>query len=63
MLNPMDIEKIQGDNSRYAVVMAIAKRAREISDDMSYAEQTQTEKAVSLAIEDFLDKKYVIESN
>ena len=39
MLNPNDIEKIQGDNSRYAVVIGIAKRAREIAEQ---AEQEQT---------------------
>lgn len=53
MLNPNDIEKIQGENSRYAVVIGIAKRAREIAEQ---AEQEQTiliEKPVSMAIEDF----------
>lgn len=58
MLNPNDIEKIQGDNSRYAVVIGIAKRAREIAEQ---AEQEQTillEKPVSMAIEDFESGDY-----
>ena len=57
-LNPNDIEKIQGDNSRYAVVIGIAKRAREIAEQ---AEQEQTillEKPVSMAIEDFESGDY-----
>lgn len=65
MLNPNDIEKIQGKNSRYAVVIGIAKRAREIAEN---AEQEQTillEKPVSMAIEDFEngDYKLVVEEN
>ena len=58
MLNPNDIEKIQGDNSRYAFVIGIAKRAREIAEQ---AEQEQTillEKPVSMAIEDFESGDY-----
>ena len=33
MLRPTDIENIQGDQSRYAVVVAVAKRARQIADE------------------------------
>lgn len=58
MLKPTDIEKIQGKNSRYAVVIGVAKRAREIAEK---AEQDQTilvEKPVSLAIEDFENGNY-----
>lgn len=65
MLKPTDIEKIQGNNSRYAVVIGVAKRAREIADK---AEQEQTillEKPVSMAIEDFSagDYKLVMEEH
>lgn len=58
MLKPTDIEKIEGKNSRYAVVIGVAKRAREIAET---AEQEQTilvEKTVSLAIEDFEKGEY-----
>lgn len=58
MLKPSDIENIQGKNSRYAVVIGVAKRAREIAET---AEQEQTiliEKPVSLAIEDFEKGNY-----
>lgn len=65
MLKPTDIEKIQGNNSRYAVVIGVAKRAREIAEK---AEQEQTillEKPVSMAIEDVAsgDYKLVMEEH
>ena len=37
MLNPNDIEKIEGKNSRYAVVIGVAKRAREIAETAEQA--------------------------
>ena len=33
MLAPKDIEELQGKNSRYAVVVGVAKRARQIADE------------------------------
>ena len=53
MLAPKDIEELQGKNSRYAVVIGVAKRAREISEEVQAREEIITEKTVSLAIEDF----------
>ncbi len=53
MLKPTDIEELQGKNSRYAVVIGVAKRAREISEETQAREEIITEKTVSLAIEDF----------
>ncbi len=53
MLKPTDIEELQGKNSRYAVVIGVAKRAREIADKVQENEEIITEKTVSLAIEDF----------
>lgn len=53
MLKPTDIEELQGKNSRYAVVIGVAKRAREISEDAQNNGEIITEKTVSLAIEDF----------
>ena len=47
MLRPTDIEKLKGKESRYAVVVGIAKRARDIA-----------EKPVSMAIQDFSDGEY-----
>ena len=33
MLRPTDIEKLKGKESRYAVVVGIAKRARDIAEN------------------------------
>jgi DNA-directed RNA polymerase subunit omega len=53
MLNPSDIEKLKGKNSRYAVVIGIAKRARDIAQEAEDNGVILIEKPVSMAIEDF----------
>lgn len=58
MLKPTDIENLKGKDSRYAVVIAVAKRAREISQDAEDKNIILTEKPVSLAINDFTDGDY-----
>lgn len=61
MFNP-DIKKLLTNcNSRYSLVTATAKRARQILDDAKEKEISLDEKCVSLAIEDIADGKYVIE--
>lgn len=60
MLN-QDLSKIlSGHISRYSLVTATAKRAREISDKNLEDKVITTEKAVSLALNDFLEDKYKI---
>lgn len=58
MLNPTDIERLKGKNSRYAVVIGIAKRARSIAQDAEDNGVVLTEKPVSMAILDFTDGDY-----
>ena len=58
MLIPTDIEKLKGNNSRYAVVVGVAKRAREIAEDAENGGVILTEKPVSLAISDIKDGDY-----
>ncbi len=58
MLRPTDIEKLKGNNSRYAVVVGVAKRAREIAEDAENGGVILTEKPVSLAISDIKDGDY-----
>lgn len=58
MLRPTDIENLKGDNSRYAVVVGVAKRAREIADQAEANSVILTEKTVSLAINDFTKGDY-----
>ena len=53
MLAPSDIEELQGKNSRYAVVVGVAKRARQIAEEAEENKEILVEKTVSLAIKDF----------
>lgn len=60
MLRPTDIEKLKGNESRYAVVVGVAKRAREIADEAEQEGVILVEKTVSLAINDFSNGDYKI---
>lgn len=53
MVNP-NLEKILNGGSRYSLVIATAKRAREISDEALEKGDIITEKPVSLALEEFI---------
>ena len=53
MLNPRDIEKLKGKCSRYAVVVGVAKRARDIAQEAEDNGVILIEKPVSMAINDF----------
>ena len=58
MLKPSDIENLKGNHSRYAVVIGIAKRARDIAQNAEDNEIILVEKPVSLAISDFTEGDY-----
>ena len=58
MLRPTDIEKLKGKESRYAVVVGIAKRARDIAENAEAENVILTEKPVSMAIQDFSDGEH-----
>ncbi len=58
MLRPSDIEQLKGENSRYAVVVGVAKHARAIADKAIEDGKIIIEKPVSLAIEDFKSGEY-----
>lgn len=61
MFNP-DLKKLlKGCNSRYSLVIGTAKRAREIREDAIKRDVLLDTKSVSLAIDDILNGKYVIE--
>ena len=51
---------LKGGISRYSLVVAVAKRSRQIADEAKEEGEILVEKPVSLAIEDFLDEKYSI---
>ncbi len=54
MLNPDLRELLKNNVSRYSLVTAVAKRAREISETPELCEKCGTEKPVSYALEEFL---------
>ena len=60
MLRPTDIENLKGNNSRYAVVVGVAKRARDIAIEAENRGEVLTEKPVSLAIGDLSKGEYRI---
>lgn len=60
MLNP-DLRKILKEHtSRYSLVRAVAKRAREITVDDDLREKCGDEKPVTYALEEFMDGKLEI---
>lgn len=60
MLNP-DLRGVLTNHvSRYSLVTAVAKRAREISEKIEEDNAIVIEKPVTLALEDILNGKYVI---
>ena len=56
---PVD-EMINGKISNYPLVVAVAKRAREITEDIVSNSKIVTEKPVKTAFEDFKNHKYDI---
>lgn len=60
MLRPTDIENLKGDKSRYAVVVGVAKRARDIADRAEQDGVILIEKPVSMAIGDLSSGDYKI---
>lgn len=59
MLNP-NLDEILNGNSRYSLVIATAKRAKEISQEAIDKKEIITEKPVSLALEEFIRGERVI---
>lgn len=60
MFNP-DLRNVLKDHtSRYSLVTAVAKRAREISADAQENGDILTEKPVSLALDEIITGKYEI---
>ena len=51
---------LKGGISRYSLVVAVAKRSREIADEAKEDGEILVEKPVSLAVDDFLNDRYEI---
>lgn len=60
MLNPDLRDLLQNNVSRYSLVIAVAKRAREVSETPELNERCGTDKPVSYALDEFLADKLVI---
>lgn len=60
MFNP-DLKNVLKDHlSRYSLVTATAKRARELSDQAMEDKEILIEKPVSLALDEIIEGKYVV---
>ncbi len=60
MLNPDLRELLKNNTSRYSLVTAVAKRAREIAETPELNEKCGTEKHVTYALDEFLAGKLEI---
>ena len=61
MLNPKLLQFIHDNHiSRYSLVTATAKRAREIYEEAEKNKEILLEKPVSMAVDEIVDGKYVI---
>jgi DNA-directed RNA polymerase subunit omega len=60
MLKPSSNIITTPHKSYYSVVIAVAKRAREIVEEAEENNQILIEKPVDLAVQDFVDNKYRI---
>ncbi|MBQ4349427.1 MAG: DNA-directed RNA polymerase subunit omega [Clostridia bacterium] len=60
MLNPDLRELLKDNTSRYSLVTAVAKRAREVAEDPILSEKCGTEKPVTYALDEFLSGKLEI---
>lgn len=64
MLRPAVSQIITKNESYYSLVIGVAKRAREIAEDLYADNQTLEEKPVKTAVEEFASGKYkMIESS
>lgn len=60
MFNPDLRNVLKNHTSRYSLVTAVAKRAREISADAQEKSEILTEKPVSLALDEIISGKYKV---
>ena len=60
MLRPAISQITTNNESYYSVVIAVAKRAREIANDLYENGQILEQKPVKTAVEEFASRKYAI---
>lgn len=60
MIKPIADLILTPDQSRYSLVVAISKRAREIAEDAEKNRMILEEKPVQLAVQEFVDHKFTM---
>lgn len=60
MLKPISDRTLGPKLSRYSLVVAVAKRARKIADEAEEKGEILVEKPVDLAVQEFLQHKFII---
>lgn len=60
MIKPSIDNMFSGKESKYALVIGVAKRAREITEELIKTNSQETEKTVNMAIKDFKNHAYII---
>lgn len=60
MLRPAVSQILKNNESYYSLVIGVAKRAREIADDLVERKETLEEKPVKTAVEQFASGQYKI---
>ncbi|MCL2052971.1 MAG: DNA-directed RNA polymerase subunit omega [Oscillospiraceae bacterium] len=62
MLRPAISQISSKNESHYSIVIGVAKRAREIADDLYKNSQVLEQKPVKTAVEEFANRKYSLGS-
>lgn len=57
MLNPSNRQILKDGDSKYTMVMVVAKRARQIVDGSESLVETKSNKAVTIAMQELLEEK------
>lgn len=60
MFNPDLRDVLKNRTSRYSLVSAVAKRAREISTDAQENEEILNDKPVSIALDEIISGKFTV---
>lgn len=60
MLKPSTDEKMVGTTGNYGFVVGIAKRARELTEQIEEKGEIVTEKPVSMAVEEYYNGELII---
>ena len=63
MLKPSTDERMQGTTGNYGFVVGIAKRARQLTEEIEEKGEIVTEKPVSMAVEEYFNGELAIEAD